>query len=101
MDLMGSSPPKTVSRPKDMSARPKYSGGPKRRAKLASAGAKHISRATAIVPAIQDPMAAEESAAPARPLRAIWYPSRQVMTVEDSPGMLMRTDVIVPPYATP
>ena len=71
MVLMGSSPPKTVSSPKDMSAKPKYSAGPKRRANLASAGAKHIRIATEIVPAIQEPMAATEKAAPARPLRAI------------------------------
>ncbi|MBP2672714.1 MAG: hypothetical protein H6Q85_2780 [candidate division NC10 bacterium] len=71
MDLTGWSPPKTVSNPKDMSVKPKYSGGPKRRAKFARAGAKDINSATEIVPAIQEPMAATDRAAPARPFRAI------------------------------
>jgi hypothetical protein len=50
-----------------------------------------------IVPAMNDPMAAMESAAPARPFWAMAYPSTQVMTEDDSPGTLMRIEVIVPP----
>ncbi len=68
MILIGSPPPKTVSIPKAIIARPKYSGGPKRRANLARAGAKAISRTTESVPAIQEPIAAMERAAPGPPL---------------------------------
>ena len=72
MILKGDPLPKTVSRPKAMTARPKYSAGPKRSASLARAGAKDISRTMEAVPAMNDPMAAIESAAPARPFWAIW-----------------------------
>jgi hypothetical protein len=48
-----------------------YSGGPNRRAKLASGGAIMVSITTPKVPAIQEPTAAMHSAAPARPLRAM------------------------------
>ena len=35
------------------------------------------------------------------PLRAIWYPSRQVTTEAASPGMLTRMEVVEPPYMAP
>ena len=41
------------------------------------------------------------SAAPARPFWLSGYPSRQVMTDAVSPGVLISTDVIVPPYIAP
>ena len=47
------------------------------------------------------PSAAVASAAPASPLRAIWWPSRQVTADDVSPGMLMRIDVVEPPYCAP
>jgi hypothetical protein len=46
-------------------------------------------------------MAAMPRAGPARPRRAISWPSMQVMTDEASPGTLMRIDVVEPPYIVP
>ena len=40
-------------------------------------------------------------AGPARPFSAIWWPSMQVTTEADSPGVLMSTEVMVPPYMEP
>jgi hypothetical protein len=48
-----------------------YSGGPKRTAKFASGGATMVSTIRLKVPAMKEPTAAMQSAAPARPLRAI------------------------------
>ena len=50
---------------------------------------------------MKEPMAAAASAGPARPFFAIWYPSRQVTTLEDSPGVLTRIEVVEPPYIAP
>ena len=55
----------------------------------------------AMVPANSEPSAAMASAAPALPLRAIWYPSRHVTTDDDSPGMFTRIAVVEPPYCAP
>jgi len=52
-------------------------------------------------PAKKDPMAATARAAPARPRRANWWPSIAAITLDDSPGTLISTDVIVPPYMPP
>ena len=46
-------------------------------------------------------IAAAASAAPARPWRAIWWPSMQVTTDEVSPGRLTRIAVVEPPYCAP
>ena len=56
---------------------------------------------TAKVPATKEPMAAIPRAGPARPFRAIWYPSRQVTTEAASPGIFTRMDVVEPPYIAP
>ena len=79
----------------------KYSGGPKRSAKVASGGARSITAIRPSVPATKEPNAATPSAAPARPRRAIWYPSRHVTTDAASPGMFSRMDVVDPPYIAP
>ena len=50
---------------------------------------------------MNEPKAEIPSAGPARPFRAIWYPSRQVMTEAASPGMLTRMEVVDPPYMAP
>jgi hypothetical protein len=50
---------------------------------------------------MNDPIAAMPSATPPRPCSAIWWPSMLVITVLDSPGTLMRTEVSVPPYCAP
>jgi hypothetical protein len=50
---------------------------------------------------MNEPIAAMPRAAPARPCSAIWWPSMQVTTDADSPGVLISTDVIVPPYIVP
>jgi hypothetical protein len=52
-------------------------------------------------PPMNEPMAAMASAAPARPWRAIWYPSIAVTTDAVSPGTFIRTLVMVPPYIVP
>ncbi len=53
------------------------------------------------MPAMNDPIAAVASAAPARPLRAILLPSSAVTMVALSPGVLSRIDVVEPPYMAP
>jgi cytoskeletal protein RodZ len=60
----------TSARPSDIS--PKYSGELNESAKRATGGAISIRPTTPTVPATKDAMAAMPSAAPARPLRAIW-----------------------------
>ena len=50
---------------------------------------------------MNEPIAAMPSAGPARPCSAIWWPSMQVTTEADSPGVLISTEVIVPPYIVP
>ncbi|CFW47730.1 Uncharacterised protein [Bordetella pertussis] len=40
-------------------------------------------------------------AAPARPLRAIWWPSSTVTTADVSPGSATRMVVVEPPYWAP
>ena len=52
--------------------RAKFSGGPKRMATAAIAGAKNVITMTPKVPATKEPIAAMPSAAPARPCFAIW-----------------------------
>ena len=54
-----------------------------------------------MVPATKDPMAAVANAWAARPALAILLPSIAVTTEEDSPGVLSRIEVIVPPYIAP
>ena len=78
-----------------------YSGGPNRTAIVASGGATTVSTTTPNEPPIQEPTAAMQSAAPARPFLAMAYPSIQVMTDDASPGMRIRIDVVEPPYCEP
>ena len=78
-----------------------YSGGPKRNANAASGGATSVSTMTPKVPAMNDPTAAMQSAAPARPFRAMALPSMQVITDAASPGMRSRIEVVEPPYCEP
>src|SRR5687768_6269195 len=88
-----------IDKPKAISA--KYSGELNASESLASGGATSIRPTTPTVPATNDAIAANPSAAPARPLRAIWYPSRQVITEADSPGTFIRIAVVEPPYFAP
>ncbi len=78
-----------------------YSGGPKRSAKLASGGATTVSTKTPKVPAMNEPTAAMQSAAPARPFLAMALPSMHVITDAASPGMRSRIEVVEPPYCEP
>ena len=91
--------PLTRQSPSSISA--KNSGGPNLSASLASGAAMSASAIDATSPPMNDPIAAMPSAVPPRPCLAIWWPSRQVITDAASPGTLMRTDVIVPPYIAP
>src|SRR5207245_5352265 len=79
----------------------KYSAGPNFSATSASGGANSAMITVDTQPAKNEPIAAMPSAGPARPWRAIWYPSRQVTTEDDSPGMLTRIAVVDPPYWAP
>ena len=99
--LIMESPDRLLTRVSPMKVRAKYSGGPKARANLTRGGAIKVSRMTEKEPAMNDDNAAIPRAGPARPLRAIWYPSSVVMTDADSPGTLMRMDVVDPPYMAP
>ncbi len=53
------------------------------------------------MPAKNEPSAAVASAGPARPRRAISWPSIAVTADEVSPGRLMRIAVVEPPYWAP
>ena len=90
-----------ATRVKARNTRAKISGGPNFRANSASGGDKTIRPMTPMVPAMNEAKAEIPSAAPARPWRVIWYPSRQVMTEAASPGILTRMDVVEPPYWVP
>ena len=79
----------------------KYSAGPKRSAISSMSGALTVSAAVARVPATNEPMAAVASAAPARPARAIAWPSSAVITDALSPGAFNRIAVVDPPYMPP
>ena len=81
--------------------RPANSGGPNLSAAHTIRGAISMIIKVPKVPAIKEPKAAMPKAGPARPFRAIWYPSRQVTTEADSPGILTRIDVVEPPYMAP
>ena len=78
-----------------------YSGGRSASAKVASGGATSVSMITPKVPATNEPTAAMQSAAPARPFRAMALPSMQVITEAASPGMRSRIEVVEPPYCEP
>jgi hypothetical protein len=78
-----------------------YSGGPKPTATSAITGARNVSPTTPMVPATNEAMAAMPKAGPARPCLAISYPSRQVTTDADSPGMFSKMAVVDPPYFAP
>src|SRR5512145_2919722 len=99
--LMIEPPERYASTNNPSSSSAEYSGGPNFSAMAASGGASSISPITEIVPATNDPIAAIASAAPARPLRVIAYPSMQVITDAASPGMRMRIEVVEPPYIAP
>ena len=86
-------------RPSTMSE--KYSAGPNLSASSDRGTATLAISIVATVPAKNDPRAAIARAAPACPLRAIWWPSRHVTTEDDSPGMLSSTAVVDPPYCAP
>ena len=86
-------------RPSTMSA--KYSGEPTLSANSVSGGASTATSSVAQVPAKNEPMAAVASAVPARPWRAIWWPSSAVTIDDASPGMLIRMAVVDPPYCVP
>ena len=96
------SPPRTVvTVTKASTINAKYSADPKASAMRTMTGAVRVSASVASVPATNDPIAAVASAAPARPLRAIWWPSIAVTMVALSPGVLSRIDVVDPPYIAP
>ena len=79
----------------------KYSAGPNSRARPVNGAPSAATSTVETQPAKNEPIAEIESAAPARPLRAIWWPSRQVTTDVASPGILTRIDVVEPPYCAP
>ena len=89
----------TITKASTISA--KYSADPNASASFTISGAVTLSASVASVPATNDPIAAVASAAPARPLRAIWWPSIAVTIVALSPGVLSRIDVVDPPYIAP
>ena len=91
--------PVTSDSPTSRSA--KDSGGPNESASLVSGKARSTSPMVATVPPTKEPIAAIASAGPARPRFAISYPSMQVTAEAASPGVLINTDVMVPPYIAP
>jgi hypothetical protein len=92
---------KTTAKIRPSTISEKYSAGPNSNAKPVNGAPSAATRTVATQPAKNEPIAAIASAAPARPCRAIWCPSRHVMTDVASPGMLTRTEVVEPPYCAP
>ena len=91
----------TTAKTRPMTMSEKYSVGPKISASLVSGAPSAAMTRVATVPAKNEPMAAMPSATPARPWRAIWWPSSAVTTEVASPGMLTRIAVVEPPYWAP
>src|SRR5690606_4881702 len=81
--------------------RAKKSAGLSKKASSATTGAANVSARVAMVPATKEPMAAVASAAAPRPERAILLPSSAVIMEPASPGVLIRMDVVDPPYMAP
>ena len=79
----------------------KYSAGPNSSAIEVSGAPSAATSTVETQPAKNEPIAAMASAGPARPWRAIWWPSSVVTTEDDSPGMLIRIEVVEPPYCAP
>src|SRR5450631_1077239 len=75
-----------------------YSAGPNLSASSDSGGENAATNTVETQPAKKEPSAATARAAPACPLSAIWCPSRHVTADDVSPGMLIRIDVVEPPY---
>ena len=94
-------PARPTTRQRPATIRAKNSAGPNFSASVASGMATTTSATVASTPPTNEPMAAMPSADPARPWRAIAWPSMQVTTDAASPGTLIRTEVIVPPYIAP
>lgn len=78
-----------------------YSAGPGSSASFDSSGDSVAMMTTLTQPAQDDPNAAIESAGPARPWRAIGWPSRQITTEVGSPGMLSMIAVVEPAWWPP
>ena len=64
----------------------KYSAGPNFERDAGERRREQDDDDVATVPAKNEPSAAVASAAPARPCRAIWWPSMAVTAEDDSPG---------------
>jgi hypothetical protein len=79
----------------------KYSAGPNSSATDVSGAPSAATSTVEKQPAMNEPIAAIASAGPARPCFAIWWPSSAVTTEEDSPGILIRIEVVEPPYCAP
>ena len=91
----------TTAKTRPMIISEKYSAGPKISASRVSGAPSAAMIRVATDPAKKEPIAAMPSATPARPWRAISWPSRAVTTEVASPGMLTRIAVVEPPYCAP
>ena len=91
----------TTAKIRPSSISEKYSAGPNSSARDVSGAPNAATSTVDTQPAKNEPIAAIDNAAPARPCRAIWWPSRQVTTDVASPGILTRIDVVEPPYCAP
>ena len=91
----------TIETARPSTSSEKYSAGPNFRAISASGGANRAIRKVAMVPAMNEPMAAVANALPASPRLAMAWPSSAVITDDASPGRLTRIAVVEPPYCAP
>src|SRR5690606_41775903 len=71
------------------------------KASSATAGAANVNAMVAMVPAMNEPMAAVARPAAPRPARPILLPSRADIIQRASPGVLIRMAVVDPPYMAP
>ena len=79
----------------------KVSTGPSCSAKPAMTGASSVSSTVAMEPATKEPIAAVDSAGPARPALAILLPSSADTMEPASPGVFSRMEVVEPPNMAP
>ena len=89
----------TLKKPSAINAQ--YSAGPNFNASTLSIGDNVTNSIVANTPAIKELKPAANIAGPAFPFFVILFPSMQVITALDSPGVFSNIAVVLPPYCDP
>src|SRR3954469_17151538 len=91
----------TTAKHKPSTISEKYSAGPNFSARAVSGTPSAATSTVEKQPAMNEPMAAIASAGPGRRGFPIWGPWGGGAREDDSPGMLIRIEVVGPPYCAP